>query len=145
MYPATTEHEAISLWWAWGPPAPLIDGPLSRPRKRALDPAITTATRPQDVVREVMQKTGSNRTTAQRMTAAMRTQMRHDRQRAAETLLRQTKAEVARRVGLSPLRISAMFRGPRKKRRHRHHDRISQNRSFADNLPNGKIADGQRP
>jgi len=89
MYPATTEHEAISLWWAWGPPAPLIDGPLSRPRKRALDPAITTATRPQDVVREVMQKTGINRTTAQRMTAALRAKMRRDRQGKAAGRLSQ--------------------------------------------------------
>src|SRR6516164_7986614 len=99
MYPATTEHEAISLWWAWGPPAPLIDGPLSRPRKRALDPAITTATRPQDVVREVMQKTGSNRTTAQRMTATMRTRMRQQRRNEAARLLRlgHSKSEVARK------------------------------------------------
>jgi hypothetical protein len=117
IYPATPEHEAISLWWAWGRPAPLTDGrppPPPKPRKQLLDPTIITATRPQDVVREVMEKTGINRTTAQRMTAAMRAKMRGDRQRKAAGLLRQglTKAEVARMVGLSPSRISAMFKGP---------------------------------
>jgi hypothetical protein len=35
--------------------------------------------RPQDVVREVMQKTGINRTTAQRMTATLRRAMRLQR------------------------------------------------------------------
>jgi hypothetical protein len=116
MYPATPEHDAIRLWWAWGRPARLIDGRPPRPpkpRKQVLDPSIITATRPQDVVREVMQKTGINRTTAQRMTAAMRAKMRWNRQHMAETLLRKglTKAEVARKVGLSPSRISAMFKG----------------------------------
>jgi transcriptional regulator with XRE-family HTH domain len=67
----------------------------------------------QDVVREVMQKTGINRTTVQSMTASMRASMRSKRQLKAHMLLRQglTKAEVARRVGLSPSRISALFKG----------------------------------
>jgi hypothetical protein len=115
MYPTISEHEAISLWWPWGRPAPLTDGRPPRPpkpRKQVLDPATITATRPQDIVREVMQKTGINRTTAQRMTAAMRAKMRRDRQYMAERLLRLgvTKAQVARTVGLSPSRISAMFK-----------------------------------
>jgi len=115
LYPATPEREAIELWWPWGRPPPLVDGgpaPL-RPRKAVLDPNIITGTRPQGVVREVMERTGINRTTAQRLTAPMRIGMRLTRQRKAEALLRQgvTKAEVARSVGLSPSRISAMFKG----------------------------------
>jgi hypothetical protein len=89
LYPATSEPEAIALWWPWGRPAPLVDGAPPRPpkpRKRLLDPSLITATRPQDVVREVMQKTGINRTTAQSMTASMRAQMRRERQyRAGRT------------------------------------------------------------
>lgn len=116
LYPATSEAEAIGLWWPWGRPAPLIDGPPPRPpkqRKLVLDPTLITAARPQDVVREVIQKTGINRTTAQRMTAPLRRTMRLQRRFEAERLLRQghTKAEVARIVGLSPSRISALFKG----------------------------------
>ena len=44
----------------WRPSEP------SKARKKVLDPRIITATRPQDVVREVMQRTSINRTTAQR-------------------------------------------------------------------------------
>jgi hypothetical protein len=60
-----------------------------------------------------MERAAINRTTAQRMTAPMRIGMRLARQRKAEALLRQgeTKVEVARSVGLSPSRISAMFKG----------------------------------
>jgi hypothetical protein len=119
LYPATSEAEAIASWWPWGLPAPLTDGAPSRPsqpRKRVLDPSLITATRPHDVVKEVVAKTGINRTTAQRMTAPLRRTMRFRRLSQAEGLLRQglTKAEVARRVGLSPSRISAMF--PRESR-----------------------------
>jgi hypothetical protein len=69
--------------------------------------------RPQDVVREVIERTGINRTTAQRMTAGLRSGMRADRRTKALALLRngETRAEVARIVGLSPSRISAMFKG----------------------------------
>ena len=116
LHPATSEHEAIQLWWPWGRPSPLVDGGPAKPpkpRKKVLDPSIITTARPQDVVREVMQRTGINRTTAQHLTAPMRIGMRMARRRKAEALLRQgvTKAEVARSVGLSPSRISAMFKG----------------------------------
>jgi transposase len=59
-----------------------------------------------------MQETGINRTTAQRLTAAMRAKMRLQRKYAAQKLLHEgrSKAEVARAVGLSPSRISAMFK-----------------------------------
>ena len=81
LYPATPEREAIELWWPWGRAMPLIDGGPARaptPRKKVLDPGLITATRPQDVVRELMQRTGINRTTAQRMTANMRADMRRE-------------------------------------------------------------------
>ena len=87
LYPATSEQEAIALWWPWGRRAPLFDGIPPRPpkpRKQVLDPAIITATRPQEVVREVMARTGINRTTAQRMTAAMRAGMRARQRHEAE-------------------------------------------------------------
>ena len=72
-----------------------------------------TSNRPQDVVREVMDKTGINRTTAQRMTAEMRRGMRTQRQYKAKRLLLEglSQTEVARQVGLSPSRISALFKG----------------------------------
>jgi hypothetical protein len=112
LYPATPEAEAIGLWWPWGRQAPLIAGPPPRPPKAVLDPTLITTKRPQDIVREVMQKTGINRTTAQAMTADLRRQLRSQRQVQAAMLLAQgiTKAEVARRVGLSPSRISALFK-----------------------------------
>lgn len=75
LYPATPEREAVELWWRWGRPPPLVDGGparLSKARKKVLDPRIITATRPQDVVREVMQRTGINRTTVQHLTAPIR-------------------------------------------------------------------------
>ncbi len=56
-----------------------------------------------------MESRGAESTT-QRMTAPLRSGMRAARRQKAEALLRQgvTKAEVARSVGLSPSRISAM-------------------------------------
>jgi hypothetical protein len=116
LYPATPEREAIELWWPWGRAMPLIDGgPTKAPtaRKRVLDPGIISAKRPQDVVREVMERTGINRTTAQRMTASMRADMRRKRDAEAKRMLSNgaTRAEVARAVGLSASRISAMFKG----------------------------------
>ena len=64
------------------------------------------------MVREVIEGTGINRTTAQRMTAGLRSGMRTDRRTKALALLRKgDSAEVARIVGLSPSRISAMFKG----------------------------------
>ena len=116
LYPATSEREAVELWWPWGRPAPLVDGgPAKAPpaRKKMLDPSIIITKRPQDVVREVMDRTGINRTTAQRMTAKLRADMRSARWVKAETMLRKgaTRAEVARSVRLSPSRISTMFKG----------------------------------
>ncbi|HEU0150660.1 MAG TPA: hypothetical protein VFR21_27765, partial [Bradyrhizobium sp.] len=115
LYPATPEREAIELWWPWGRAIPLVDGgPAKAPqtRKKVVDPAIITAKRPQDVVREVIERTGINRTTAQRMTANMRADMRRSRKATALSMLRsgETRAAVARTVGLSPSRISAMFK-----------------------------------
>jgi hypothetical protein len=116
LYPATSERQAIDLWWPWGRVMPLVDGgPSKAPttRKKVLDPSIIQATRPQDVVREVMERTGINRTTAQRMTADMRAGMREKRKAKALAMLRRgkTKAEIARTFGLSPSRVSAMFKG----------------------------------
>jgi DNA-binding ferritin-like protein len=116
LYPATPEREAIELWWPWGRAMPLVDGGPAKaptPRKKVLDPSIITAKRPQDVVREVIERTGHNRTTAQRLTADMRAEMRREREAQALAMLRngKTKAEVARTFGLSPSRVSAMFKG----------------------------------
>jgi hypothetical protein len=127
LYPATSECEAIGLWWPWGRAMPLVDGGPAKapaPRKKVLDPGIIEAKRPQDVVREVIARTGINRTTAQRMTAKMRVDMRQKRKALALSLLRkgETRAEVARAVGLSPSRISAMFKNqefPSKKSKRR--------------------------
>jgi hypothetical protein len=115
LYPTTPEREAIELWWPWGRAMPLVDGgPAKAPqtRKKVVDPAIITAKRPQDVVREVIERTGINRTTAQRMTADMRADMRRSRKAIALSMLRrgETRTAVARTVGLSPSRISAMFK-----------------------------------
>jgi hypothetical protein len=56
-----------------------------------------------------------NRISAQRLTAALRRRMREEQRQMARSLLYQgeTKAEVARQVGLSPSRISALFKGQR--------------------------------
>jgi hypothetical protein len=52
-------------------------------------------------------------TTVQRMTAKLRADMRRKRETKATAMLRQgaTRAEVARTIGLSPSRVSAMFKG----------------------------------
>jgi Holliday junction resolvasome RuvABC DNA-binding subunit len=57
------------------------------------------------VVREVIERTGINRTTAQRMTADMRAEMRRKRKALALSLLRkgETRATVARAVAVSDL------------------------------------------
>jgi hypothetical protein len=109
-----SEPEAVAAWWPWGRRPPrIIGGPPKPPRTRkvTLDPAIITVTKPTDVVREVMAKTGMNRTSAQLLTASMRKVMRAARVAEAARLLGQekTRAEVARLVGLSPSRISALF------------------------------------
>jgi hypothetical protein len=81
--------------------------------KKVLDPSIIQATRPQDVGQEVMERTGINRTTAQRLTASMPADMRQKRRTKALMMLRSSKAkaEVSRTFGLSPSRVSAMFKG----------------------------------
>lgn len=115
LYPAATDHEAIALWWPWG----LIIADRKPPRPQAataahvLDPALITTTRPSDVVKEVMAKTGMSRNTAQRLTAALRADMRRERVWDARALLLNgmTRAAVAREVGLSPSRISALLKG----------------------------------
>jgi hypothetical protein len=119
LHPATPEREMITSFWPWGRPPLLIDGGPAKPpkpRKAVLDPAIITVAKPQHVVREVMEKTGIDRTTAQRLTAKLRAEMRAQRQKKAATMLCQgaTKAEVARVVGLSPSRVSALFKGKMK-------------------------------
>ncbi len=116
MHPATSEREAIELWWPWGRPVPLVDGGPAKPppaRKAVLDPSIITATRPTDVVKQVIERTGMNRVTAQRLTATLRRDLRNQRRNQAETMLYKgaTRAAVAKAVGLSPSRISAMFKG----------------------------------
>jgi hypothetical protein len=65
------------------------------------------------VVREVIERTDINRTTAQRLTANIRATMRRERMEKALVMLHhgKTKAEVARTFGLSPSRVSAMFKG----------------------------------
>lgn len=82
-------------------------------RKKVLAPRIIQAARPQDLVREVIARTGFNRTTVQRMTADLRADMRRKRKAAAVTMPRKgaTRAEAARAVGLSPSRISSIFKG----------------------------------
>jgi hypothetical protein len=116
MHPATSEREAMELWWPWGRAIPLVDGGPAReprPQKAVLDPSIITAARPTDVVKEVMQKTGMNRITAQRLTANLRRDMRQKQREKAEAMLRkgETGAATAKAVGLSASRISAMFKG----------------------------------
>jgi hypothetical protein len=115
MYPSVSEREAIGLWWPWGRALPLVDGGPAKappPRKATLDPSIITTTRPSDIVRQVMQETGMNRTTAQRLTLQLRRELRQKRQNTAQMMLGRgaTRAAVARAVGLSPSRISAMFK-----------------------------------
>jgi hypothetical protein len=60
-----------------------------------------------------MERTGINRTTAQRLTASMPADMRQKRRTKALRMLRSSKAkaEVSRTFGLSPSRVSAMFKG----------------------------------
>ncbi len=116
MYPATSEREALELWWPWGRAIPLVDGgpaKAPRPRKTTLDPSIITATRPGDVVKQVMAETGMNRITAQRLTGSLRRNLRQQQRKKAEAMLRKgaTRAAVAKAVGLSASRISAMFKG----------------------------------
>jgi hypothetical protein len=128
MHPATSEREAIELWWPWGRPVPLVDGGPAKappPRKAMLDPSIITATRPTDVVKQVIEQTGMNRTTAQRLTANLRSGLRQERKNRVEAMLREgaTRAAVAKAAGLSASRISALFKGqtfPTKKRDGRH-------------------------
>jgi hypothetical protein len=123
--PATSEREAIELWWPWGRPIPLADGgppKVPNQRKAVLDPSTITRRARGDVVKQVMAQTGMNRITAQRLTAAMRRKMRVPQRHKAEEMLRkgETRAAVAKAVGLSASRISAMFKGktfkPRSKR-----------------------------
>jgi hypothetical protein len=93
-----------------------MDGGPARPpaaRKAVLDPRIITATRPTDVVKQVIEQTGMNRTTAQRLTADLRRDLRRKREATALRMLIEgaTRAAVAKEVGLSASRISAMFKG----------------------------------
>ena len=137
LYPATSERQAIDLWWPWGRVMPLVDGgPSMAPttRKKVLDPSIIQATRPQDVVRGVMERTGINRTTAQRMTAKMRADMREKRKAKALAMLRigKTKADIARTFGLSPSRVSAMFKGVRLPKRRKPIDMEDDDDKSAD-------------
>jgi hypothetical protein len=153
LYPATPECEAIKLWCPWGRAMPLVDsGPSKAPRsrKKVLDPAIITVTRPQDVVREVIERTGINRTTAQRMTADMRADMRRKRKALALSLLRkgETRTGVARAVGLSPSRISAMFKNqnfPTKKSNAELLQRLRGDDQFGESTERARIEWRRRP
>ena len=145
LYPTVSESEAITLWWPWGRPAPLVDSAPPRPpkpRRQQLDPSIITASRPQDVVREVMEKTGMNRTTAQSLTASLRAKMRSDREWRAKKLLLEglTKAEVAKRVGLSPSRISALFKGDESIAEEREYRRARDAQRVLDKATNAVLA-----
>jgi hypothetical protein len=125
LHPGVPETEAIRLWWPWGREPPLRAGPPPRepasPRTLELDPAIITATRPAEVIREVMQKTGINRTTAALVTKDVRAKLRQEReQRALRLLLAGTpRAEVAATVGLSLSRLGELFKGRKFRRRDR--------------------------
>jgi hypothetical protein len=128
MHPSVSEREAIELWWPWGRAVPLVDGAPAKappPRKAMLDPSTITATRPTDVVKQVIAQTGMNRTTAQRLTVNLRRGLRQERKNKVEAMLCEgaTRAAVAKAVGLSASRVSAMFKGqtfPTKKRNGRH-------------------------
>jgi hypothetical protein len=119
LWPSTAETEALAMWWPWPwDSPPMVRGKPPKPPKSgnaALDLTTITATQPQHVVREVMERTGMDRTTAQRLTLSMRLRMRQERREQAAQMLRQgkNKADVARAVGLSPSRISALFKGKR--------------------------------
>src|SRR5262249_47958328 len=113
LYPNVAEADALQLWWPWGRIASLSSSPPRPGKSRllTLDPSIITAKRPDKIVADVMAQTGMNRTTAQRLTPELRQKQREARRLRAQMLLNtgMTKAEVARTVGLSASRISAMF------------------------------------
>jgi hypothetical protein len=120
LHPATSEAEAIEAWWPWGRAVPLIDGGPAKPprtRKKLLDPALITANRPDEVVKQVMALAGTNRITAQRMSKALRDRMRHDRKAKAVALLREGKsrAAIAKELNLSASLISKLLKGERTK------------------------------
>jgi hypothetical protein len=67
----------------------------------------------QSSVRCASAQTGMSRITAQRLTTTLRRNLRHQQREKAEAMLRKgaTRAAVAKAVGLSASRISAMFKG----------------------------------
>ena len=115
LYPGTPEAEAVALWWPWGRPARWSMA-VRRDRRSPGRSCSIPRSSPQRGRRiscaRSCEKTGINRTTAQRLTASLRAGMRARRQSTAQRLLAtgRTKAEVAREVGLSASRISALFK-----------------------------------
>jgi hypothetical protein len=124
LYPAVSEAEAIDLWWPWGRD-PLVTGAPAKPgavggsKATVLDPSIITATKPSEVIAEVMAKLGVNRVLAGRLSKNIRAGMQQERKNEAYRLLRRgvSRTEVAQAVGLSPSRLGAMFKGQKFKQK----------------------------
>lgn len=112
-FPHASEQDAVAAWWPWGPA--MAGGPPrpSGDKATKLDPSIITATKPADVIREVMEKLGVSRVLAGKLTKDIRATMRRERKATAREMLWQgvPRAEVAKAVGISPSRLGEIFKG----------------------------------